>query len=111
MTDARRFWTYPKNTCTGPLIATGGDEYGNRTLCLRLPQGRALVAVYSFPLNRDLLPSEGFVSYGWVSDNPDDGAPWDNPLPGDPHGTPMPAGWTLVSRETWHTPWEAVTND
>jgi len=54
---ARRLWTYERGSWSGPLVMRGGDEYGNRTLALRLPGGRALITALNVPLRRHRLPS------------------------------------------------------
>ncbi len=50
MTGARvtagRFWRYERGQWSGRGVYRGGDEYGRRTLVLRLPGERALVFAY-----------------------------------------------------------------
>lgn len=109
---ARRFWMYPKGTCSpDPLVQVfpGGDEYGNSTIQLRLPGGRAFLMAYNWPLRRELEAFEGRVEYGWVDDG--DFAPWHNPCPIDPQSIEscMAAdGLTVVTREVWYGRWEAM---
>jgi uncharacterized protein YuzE len=53
---ARRVWLYSKGQWSGAPIQRGGDEYGNPTLVLRLPQSRALIIALTVPLRRRTLP-------------------------------------------------------
>jgi hypothetical protein len=52
---ASRAWMYGKGEWTGPLVMVGGDEYGNWTLCFRLPGQRALIVALNVPLRRRRL--------------------------------------------------------
>lgn len=103
---ARRVWFY-KDGWSGPLIQCGGDEYGNRTVVLRLPGGRAMIVVWSIPLRRELEPFEGQVYYGLIG-GPDD-IDIDNPLPVSYADALRPAeGWTAVERTIWYGQWEEL---
>lgn len=112
---ARRFWTYGKDHWDGPLVSKfpGGDEYGNSTLVFRLPQGRAFVMAYNWPLRRELEPSEGRTEYAHAPIEPltED---WEHDLFGE---VPWPVeyserhrlprrGWKLVRRDVMYGPWE-----
>lgn len=99
---ARRFWTYSKDSWSGGPIQRGGDEYGNSTIVLRLPGGRAFIMAYNWPLRRELEPVEGRIEYGLV--DPDatrtGDATWDNPLPlaSEHRFDPPPDGCVVVTR-------------
>lgn len=56
--QARRFWTYPKKTWSGPLITRGHDEFGNRPFVFRLPGNRALLAVLTPRIKKVYLDDE-----------------------------------------------------
>lgn len=53
---AKRAWWWPTSQLSGrwqPLLL-GGDEFGNRTIGIRLPGGMLIVAL-NIPLRRELL--------------------------------------------------------
>lgn len=113
---AHRFWTYPKDSTDGPILSWGGDEYGNSTIVLRLPQGRALIVAWNIPLRRELEPFEGYMEYGWVKPDGGSEAPCDNPLPGSYEDflrpIDLPGGdWVRVRREVMYGHWEAVSDE
>lgn len=59
----RRVWILPKGCYLWPgwpdkprpVVFLGGDEYDNRTVCLRLPRGAVLVVALTAPLRRVLI--------------------------------------------------------
>jgi hypothetical protein len=105
---ARRIWTYGKGQWSGKLLQTGGDEYGNSTVVLRLPQGRALILAWNIPLRRDLEPSEGRIECGLVDVTGHAGT-WDNPLPMsylEAKAYVPEDGITVVARHIWYGPWK-----
>lgn len=68
---ARRAWWWPARELTPwqrwPVIR-GGDEYGNRTVGIRLPGGMLIVAL-NVPLRRELLDGYGLLDdYGSFND-------------------------------------------
>lgn len=71
----RRVWILPKGSYLWPgwpdeprpWVFLGGDEYGNRTLCLRLPFRAVLVVALTVPLRRTLIdPTMEEALDGWV---------------------------------------------
>ena len=63
---ARRVWWWPARTLTHRWrcwLLRGGDEFGNKTVGVRVPGGMVLVAT-TIPLRTDRLPDEVDVPPG-----------------------------------------------
>lgn len=105
---ARRCWFYGRGQWGEKrLVKWGtGDEFGNSTVGIRLPGGRAFIFAWNFPLRRELEPNEGHVEYGIRGDYWPDSA---TPLPVKPEDRfDVPEGYHLVYRVTWTKadPWQ-----